>query len=151
MVFQIVRSTVFLFIVYMIYAVMDIVEVETVNLVGLFTYQIVAGLTVTLLTVFCCILVGLPIRLRSRVNSFWRKNSFIWVGMLCLGIMLMVIAWNDYFSSKVHVEPSNIEKEIPNYWLSVTGWLFSAFALVHSYTRDAYIQLWSKLFPSWEY
>ena len=143
-------ATIFLFIVYMLYAIIDLYEIDTLNIVGLFTYQAIVGLIMALLTAICALIIGLPIRLNSRVNSWWRKNPGIWIGILALGIFLMLMAWSDNFSEVIYTEPGKLPREIPHYGISIVGWCFIAFALVHSYLHEAYHKLFAKLYRSWE-
>lgn len=105
------------------------------SFVGLALFQPIMAVILAALTIFCCLILGLPIRLIKKVNMWWSQHFYIAIGLTLLGLTLLVLSLAPQFIEKAIVTTEGFEmtKEIPNSGLAITGWFLTAFSILHTY------------------
>ncbi|WP_276132058.1 hypothetical protein [Polluticoccus soli] len=128
-----------LFVVYMVFAVLDGGEADMIHMAGLLFIQPILAVIYSAATIFACYLVGLPIRLNATVNNWWRSRPLIPVIGVVTGIMLLLLSFHGDLSETVTVtlDAEEVTKQIPNITLILTGWFFVAFFSLHFFPRRA--------------
>ena len=112
--FQFTLTFIVIFCIYMFFALLDN-DFGLDGLVGLFIFQPIFGIILSVLTIIVCFIVGLPIRLNKKLNYWWTTNFYISIiGAIC-GLTLLVIAL------------------LPNTVFLCMGWFLTAFSLLHIY------------------
>jgi hypothetical protein len=133
-VLQVALTFVWIICVYMIYSVFDS-DFGFDGLFGLVIIQPIIGAILSLVTIFLCLFVGLPIRLNKNLNRWWTKHFYIsLIGFFC-GLTFLVLAFLPNFQHSVttHTDGQATIKYIPNSYLAITGWFLTAFSLLHLY------------------
>lgn len=105
------------------------------GLFGLVIFQPIIAIIFSGLTIFCCLIVGLPIRLNNKLNYWWTTNFYIAIiGTIC-GLLILISAMLSEFQETVTTCRGEDEasKQIPNSMLSCLGWLLTAFSILHTY------------------
>ena len=105
------------------------------GLFGLIIFQPIIAIILSGLTIFVCLIVGLPIRLNSKLNYWWATNFYIAIIGIIIGLTFLFLALLPTFRETATYEldgQPNI-KTIPNSILSISGWLLTAFSLLHIY------------------
>ncbi|TAE77848.1 MAG: hypothetical protein EAY81_12215 [Bacteroidetes bacterium] len=105
------------------------------GLFGLLIFQPIIAIILSGLTVFVCLIVGLPIRLNSKLNYWWTTNLYIAIIGTIIGLTLLVLSLLPTFSETATYDLNGVPtlKQIPNSILSISGWLLTAFSLLHIY------------------
>lgn len=85
------------------------------------------------MTIGICLVVGLPIRLFSKIYNWWLSNSYIAFIGLTLGFIIILISPN--FTNKIQIVENGVQtfKESPNETILGIGWFLTAFFLLHFY------------------
>ncbi|GCD78995.1 hypothetical protein [Schleiferia thermophila] len=122
------------FCIYMVFALLDS-DFGFDGLFGLVIFQPIIAIILSGLTIFVCLIVGLPIRLHNKLNSWWTTNFYVSLIGTFIGLTFLVLALLPNFSETVthdlNGEPTL--KQIPNSLFSITGWLLTAFSVLHIY------------------
>jgi hypothetical protein len=88
---------------------------------------------VVLATLFICLLLGLPIRLNRKINTWWTGHQLVSLIGVIGGVLLLLLSLHPYFQQViVHYD---IVRERTNPCILVTGWFLTAFFLLHWYPR----------------
>lgn len=134
LIIQIFISFVMLFSIYMLFALLDN-DFGFDELFGLVIIQPILAIIFSVITIFVCLLFGLPIRLNSKINDWYRKHFYISIIGLFLGIIMLILAFIPSFKEFVNYEFDGkfILKEIPNLFCSISGWFLIAFSALHIY------------------
>lgn len=124
-----------LFVVYMVFAVLDGGEADLIHWAGLFLIQPLIAAVVSSLTILVCYLVGLPIRLNEKLHDWWRSRPLIPITGGIIGVILLLLSFNVNFAETVMVEmdAEEVTKQIPNTTMILTGWFLIAFSSLHFY------------------
>lgn len=120
--------------IYMVYALFDS-DFGFDGLFGLVIIQPIIGAILSLLTIFLCLLAGLPIRLNKNLNHWWTTHFYIsLLGAVC-GLIFLALAFLPNLQDTVTTQIDGQEtiKHIPNSFLAYTGWFLTAFSLLHLY------------------
>jgi len=119
----------------MIFAVLDNDEVDMISEVGLLTIQPLFAAILSALTIVACAVIGLPIRLNSKVNKWWKGRPIVSIIGGTIGLTLLLLSINHNFTEdkKVIINEEEIIKQIPNTILALTGWFLTGFSLLHFY------------------
>jgi hypothetical protein len=133
--FQLFITFVALFVIYLIFALLDMDEFDMITEGAFLIFQPIFAIILSTLTIVACIIVGLPIRLLPRVKMWWSSRPIIPFITLTIGIILLLLSLNANLTETriVTIDGIEREKEIPNYSLSLTGWFMTAFSLLHFY------------------
>jgi len=104
--------------------------VETINEI---LYLFVIPIILIPLTIAICLIVGLPIRLSSKIYNWWLSNSYIAFIGLTLGFIIILLSPN--FTNDIEIVENGIQtyKDFPNETILGTGWFVTAFFLLHFY------------------
>ncbi len=140
--FQVLLTSVVLFVIYIVYALADVDEADMVNGIGFLLFQPLFGFILTSGTVVACLLVGLPIRLIERLKQWWYKKPAIPLLGIAIGLLLLLFAFNPAWTEvqQVIINGEPTQKQVPNSAISITGWFITAFSLLHFYpTSVAYL------------
>lgn len=100
---------------------------------GLVLIQPILGIIFSTITILICLLLGLPIRLNSKINDWYRKHFYFSIIGLFLGIIMLIFAFIPNFKEFVNYEFDGevVLKEIPNLFCSISGWFLIAFSFLH--------------------
>ena len=123
--------------IYMVFALLDY-EGGFDSFIGLALFQPIMAVVLAALTIFCCLILGLPIRLIKKVKTWWSRHFYIAIGLTLLGLTLLVLSLTPQFIEETIVTSEGFEmtKEIPNIGLAVAGWLVTAFSVLHTYPPE---------------
>lgn len=126
-----------LFGIFMFYALADTDEFDMINFFALLTIKPIFGIILISITIFITYLLGLPIRLNSKINLWWKNNPGISLIYVSIGILLSILSLLPYFENTVPVTINGEQttKQIPNDVLSILGWFIIAFGLFHYYPK----------------
>lgn len=120
--------------IYMVFALLDS-DFGFDGLFGLVIFQPIIAIILSCLTIFVCLIVGLPIRLNKRLNYWWTSNLYISIiGTIC-GLTFLSLALLPTFRETVtyHLDGQPTLKQIPNAIFLISGWFLTAFSLLHIY------------------
>jgi hypothetical protein len=134
--FQFGATSIVLFVLYIIFALLDnLGEAGFENYVGFIIFQPLFGTIITLVTVSVCFIVGIPVRFIPRLKAWWLSKPFIPLFGISVGIILLLLSLNPNLMHSVTTTIGGEEevKQIPNTELAVTGWLCTGFFLLHFY------------------
>lgn len=122
------------FVLYMLFAMFDY-QGGFANFVGLTLYQPILAIMLSILTVIVCGLVGLPIRLNNRLNTWWRTHFYISVLIGFLGLVACAISLIPGFVEEVtyRMDGMDMTQTVPNQILSISGWFLVAIGTLHTY------------------
>lgn len=131
---QIALTFISTFCIYMVFSFIDS-DFGFDGLFGLFIIQPIIAIILSGLTLFICLIVGLPIRLSNKINYWWITNFYISIiGAIC-GFIFLFLALLPNFSETVmtNLDGQPSLKQIPNSTLTMIGWFLTAFSLLHIY------------------
>lgn len=114
--FQLFTSLAALFLIYIIFALLDMNDFDLISGMGFIVFQPIFGAILSGLTVLVCFLVGLPIRLIPKLHSWWTKRPLIVFISVFIGLIFLCISLNSNFTETTTVIIDNEEKtkNIPN-------------------------------------
>jgi len=86
------------------------------NFVGLTLFQPIFAILMSILTVIFCGLVGLPIRLNSKLNTWWRTHFYVSILIGVLGLVACVISLMPGFVEEItyRMDGINMTQTVPN-------------------------------------
>jgi hypothetical protein len=130
---QIALTFIATFCIYMVFALLDS-DFGFDGLFGLIIFQPIMAIILSGLTIFVCLIAGLPIRLNNRLNYWWTTNFYIAVIGTIIGLTLLFLALLPNFSETVTYDLDGLptSKQIPNSTFSYIGWLLTAFSILHT-------------------
>ena len=122
------------FILYMLFAMFNY-QGGFANFVGLTLFQPILAILLSILTVIICGLVGLPIRLNTRLNNWWRTHFYISILIGLTGLISCTISLTPGFIEEVpfRMDRMVMIQTIPNRILSITGWFLVAIGTLHTF------------------
>ena len=131
---QIAMTFIATFCIYMVFALLDS-NFGFDGLFGLVIFQPIMAVILSALTIFVCLILGLPIRLNNKLNYWWTTNFYIPIIGTTIGLTLLFLALLPTFSETVTYELDGEPtlKQIPNSIFSIAGWLLTAFSILHIY------------------
>lgn len=132
---QLLSTAFVLFVVYMIYAVLTNVEFDMVTGIGFLLFQPLIALVLISITIFLCLLLGLPLRKNTRLANWWKARQVIPLLGTGLAFLFFMLSFVPGFSDPTQVELDDmiIETNMPNSALTICGWFVLAFSMVHFY------------------
>lgn len=98
------------------------------NFVGLTLFHPLWAIILSGLSVFLCLIVGLPIRLSKRVNAYWSSRLAIPILLFVIGLTLLLLSFV-YFQEVYYVPEGT--RVILNRVMASIGWFTAIFSLVH--------------------
>jgi uncharacterized protein YacL len=122
------------FCIYLLFALLDN-DWGFDGLFGLLIIQPIAAIIFSILTIFICLIIGLPIRLNKNLNHWWIKNFYFSIIGVVLGLILLFLALLPIFEETIKIEINGQPtlKQIPNTFFSIIGWFLTAFSILHTY------------------
>ena len=98
-----------------------------------FIFQPIMGLFFTFFALMPLYIVGLPIRAVPSVNEWWRAHWWLPLLLGTVAFIMMIASALPLF--EITVYDPYLEKEVQtlNPWLSIVGWLFTLFSVLHFY------------------
>ena len=131
----------------MVFAVLDNDEADMISGLGLLIIHPLFAAIFSAITILGCILLGLPIRLNSKLYKWWTDKPLLCITVGFIGLMLLLLSLNHNFteSTKVIINEEEVMKQIPNTTLALTGWLLTGFSLLHFYPLTILIFIINKL------
>lgn len=145
-IFQIGLTFIATFCLFMVYAMFDY-KGGIANFIGLTVFQPIYAIIFSGLTIGICFLVGLPIRLNNRLNTWWRKHFYISTILIFIGLGLCVTSLTPSFIEEVTYSMEGVERTdiVPNQLLSITGWFVLAIGTLHQFPPLGLLQKIEKL------
>ena len=138
LVFQLFMTFAILFVIYIVYALLDVDEADMINEIGFIIFQPLLGFILTSITIAICFVLGLPIRLNSKVKDWWVARPLLPIIGAVLGLLLQLLAFNHNLTEtkQVVLNVATVHKEVPNLVVSISGWFLTAFCLLHLYPQS---------------
>ena len=104
---------------------------------GLFSliFQPLIGAIYSGIAIFILLILGLPIRLSSRINGWWRRHWWIPIAIGTVAFIVMCSSWHPYFRVRVMDPELDMMVDSLNPVLSIFGWLLTLFAVLHFYPQ----------------
>ncbi|WGF94032.1 hypothetical protein [Aequorivita marisscotiae] len=121
-------------ILYMLFAMFDY-QGGFANFVGLTLFQPILAILISILTVIVCGLVGLPIRLNNRLNTWWRSHFYVSILIGLLGLVACAISLMPGFIEEItyRMDGMDMTQTVPNQILSISGWFLVSIGTLHLY------------------
>jgi len=118
--------------IYMIFVLLDY-EGGIDSFIGTTLFQPIIGGLITIVTIGTCLLIGLPIRISKRINTWWTKRLWISILGALLGLSLIILSLLPSMLKTIDITMENemIQKQIPNLGFGTTGWFLTCFSLLH--------------------
>jgi len=118
------------------------------NFVGLTLFQPIFAILMSILTVIVCGLVGLPIRLNSKLNTWWRTHFYVSILIGVLVLVACVISLMPGFVEEItyRMDGINMTQTVPNQILSISGCFLVAIGTLHAYPPKGLQDKLEKLF-----
>lgn len=122
------------FILYMFFALFDYQGGFT-NFIGLTLFQPIIAFLFSFVTIIVCGLIGLPIRLSNRINTWWRTHFYVSILIGFLGLVACAISLMPGFVEEVtyRMDGMDMSHTVPNQILSISGWFLVAIGTLHTY------------------
>src|SRR5580658_4830154 len=133
--FQLLLTYGVLFGIYMIFAILDNDEADMISESTLLIIHPIYAIILSTATIFCCLIVGLPIRLIAAVRAWWASKPILVILGTLFGGALLLLSLKSNFAdhTTIFVDGENKTKRIPNIYMAVTGWFLISFFLLHFY------------------
>ena len=121
-----------LIVIYMIFVLLDY-QGGIEGFLGTILFQPLLGGTFSLVTIGVCVLLGLPIRINRTINLWWTRNLWVQIGTLLIGICCLILSGHPSLRDTITTitENQSGQKEIPNLTFATTGWVLTAFSMLH--------------------
>ena len=121
-------------VLYMIFAISDF-RGGFDGITGITIFQPIMAIVFSLITIFTCGLIGLPIRINKKLNKWWRTKFYISLILTFIGVILCILSFFQTLVQQIEYEIDGItEMEIiPNNYLAIFGWFLIAFGILHSF------------------
>ena len=125
---------VLMFCLYMAFAMFDY-QGGIANFVGIALFQPAFAVFLSLLTILLSFILGLPLRLNRKINRWWRRNFYISIALVMIGLGLCAASVNNNFVEETTYKIEGVERTdtIPNRALSILGWFAVAIGTLHTY------------------
>jgi hypothetical protein len=123
--------------IYMLFAIYDF-DVSGVDGSISFVFFMFISSILSSLTIFICLILGLPIRLNSKIYNWWTSNFYIPIILTILGLAFLYLSTKNSFLEMVETTYQNQKefKQIPNMNLQITGWFLTAFSVLHFFPSN---------------
>jgi hypothetical protein len=134
-VFQLLLTYGVLFSIYMTFAILDNDEADLISESALLIIHPIYAIILSTITIGCCFIFGLPIRLISKLNKWWSSKPILVILGILAGTTFLLLSLKSNFAdhTTVVVDGENKIKQIPNLAMACTGWFLTAFVLLHFY------------------
>jgi hypothetical protein len=132
---QFASALIVLFIIYIIFALLDVDDPDLINAVGFMIFQPLFGIIITLATIAACFIVGIPLRFIPKLKAWWVSKPYLPLIGIVVGIILLILSLIPGLMHpvKIIIDGEEKVKQIPNGELMIAGWLSTGFFLLHFY------------------
>ncbi|WP_417429972.1 hypothetical protein [Halpernia sp.] len=105
------------------------------GLFGFFVIQPFFAIIISALSIFICFILGLPIRLNKKINSWWISHFYITIIGIFIGVLLLIISFFPLFRESVfvNINDSEVLKVTPNLTFVCIGWFLVTFSVLHTF------------------
>ncbi|TCZ68405.1 hypothetical protein [Flaviaesturariibacter aridisoli] len=116
------------------YATRCYIELDLIGMV----FQSLYALVLIGITILCCAIVGLPLRLVPKIANWWKGRQVIPLCGIGVAALLLWLSILPGFSVKAWVEEygEHFQAQIPNFKLFASGWVLLAFCMIHLYPKE---------------
>ena len=121
-----------LIVIYMIFVLLDY-QGGIDGFIGTTLFQPILGGLISIVTIGICLLIGLPIRVSDRLNSWWTKRIWLSILGVFLGLFLIILSLLPSMTETINttIENEIIQKQVPNLSIATMGWFLTGFSLLH--------------------
>jgi hypothetical protein len=121
-----------LMVIYMVFALMDY-QGGIDGFIGTTLIQPLIGGVLSILTIGICLLIGLPIRIISSLNTWWTERIWLALAGVLFGFSMIIVSVIPSMATIVNttIEGEVVQRQIPNLSFAGAGWLLTAFSLLH--------------------
>jgi hypothetical protein len=125
-------SLITLMVIYLIFVLLDY-QGGIDSFIGTTLFQPIIGGLISILTIGICLLIGLPIRISDRINTWWTERIWLSILGILIGLTLLSLSLVPSMMQTINkpIEDVIIQKRIPNLNFAATGWFLTAFSLLH--------------------
>jgi hypothetical protein len=133
-----------LVVIYMAFALLDY-QGGIDGFIGTTLFQPIIGGFISVMTIGVCLLVGIPIRINSRINFWWRERFWLSISGVLLGLSLIVISVLPAMTETINatIEDEIIKKQIQDLAAATMGWFLTAFSLLHVFPPNS-LRSWTE-------
>ena len=131
---QIGATLITMFVLFMIFALLDY-RGGIEGLIGILIFQPIMAIVFSLLTIFICVIIGLPLRLHRRLNIWWRTKFYISLVLVIIGLTMCIVSFMPSMIEEIEYNQDGIIQfvTVPNMYLVSIGWFMLAFGILHSF------------------
>lgn len=109
---------------------------------GTLFFQPFMGALISTISIGGCLLLGLPIRLMAKINTWWTKRIWLPIVGMIIGPSLLILSILPSLKQTIIVN-EDIQVQTPNPGLAVAGWFITAFAILHLFPPHRFM-VWSE-------
>jgi hypothetical protein len=132
---QFASTAIALFVIYIIFALLDVDDPDLINAVGFMIFQPLFGIIITLATIVACYIIGIPLRFIPKLKAWWVSKPYLPLIGIIVGIILLILSIVPGLMHPINtiIDRKEKVKQIPNGELIIAGWLSTGFFLLHFY------------------
>lgn len=103
--------------------------------IGITFIQPIFAAIVSFISIVFCFLLGLPIRLSTRIKDWWINHFYLPLIIMIVGIVLLSLSVIPFFSKEIvdFTNGSEIKRMVPNLAMIILGWFLTTFSILHTY------------------
>ncbi|WP_321436908.1 hypothetical protein [uncultured Bacteroides sp.] len=141
---QVGATFIVLMLTYMLFALIDY-SGGINGFIGITFIQPVFAAIVSFVSIVFCFLLGLPIRLSTRIKHWWIDHFYLPLIIIIVGIVLMSLSVIPFFSKEIvdFTDGSEIKRMVPNLTMIISGWFLTTFSILHTYPPSKLIEKFS--------
>lgn len=138
---QIGATFIVLMLTYMLFALIDYSS-GIDGFIGITFIQPIFAAIVSFISIVFCFLLGLPIRLSTRIKDWWTDHFYLPLTILFIGIVLLSLSGIKLFSKEIvnFTDCAEVEKVVPNLEMVISGWFLMAFSILHTYPPKKWLK-----------
>ena len=141
---QVGATFIVLMLTYMLFALID--YSSGINgFIGITFIQPIFAAIASFISIGFCFLLGLPIRLSTRINYWWTDHFYLPLIILFIGIALLSLSGITFFSKEIvnFTDGAEVGKVVPNLEMVISGWFLMAFSILHTYPSKKLVKKFS--------
>lgn len=141
---QVGATFIVLMLTYMLFALID--YSSGINgFIGITFIQPIFAAIASFISIVFCFLLGLPIRLSTRIKDWWIDHFYLPLIIMIVGIVLLSLSVIPFFSKEIvdFTNGSEIKRMVPNLAMIILGWFLTTFSILHTYPSRKLIEKFS--------